>query len=160
MGLFDKIEEGEFCFAFTINSAEFIKTGNFEFCYVGAGPTIVDRRDGTIIPMGNMGTMSNYEKRGNPYNRLTEIIQITGTYGEGLRPNAFKFFRQITDKSVAECLDILDGLCAGEPFVFDAAIWGKQKRLEKVEHLRGFGFDVKRLTLFEAYPEREKELDL
>jgi len=158
MGLFEEVQEGEFCFAFTINSAEFINTGNFEFCYVGSGPTIVDRRDGTIISTGNMGTMSNYEKRGNPYNSLTEVIQISGTYGKGLRPDAFKFFRQITDKSISECRDILDGLRAGESFVFDAGIWGKQTRLEKIASLRDLGFDVKRLTLFEAFPEKLKEL--
>ena len=66
LALLYSVQEGEFCFAFTVNSAKFVETGNFDYFGVGGGPTLVDRRDGKVIEMSNMGTMKNYEKRGDP----------------------------------------------------------------------------------------------
>jgi plasmid stability protein len=150
LALFDKHREGEFCFAFTINSAEFIKTGNHNYCLVGAGPTLVDRRDGAVIEMANNGSMENYEKRGDPYNYLTHTLCVTGTCREGLRRETFKFLRDVTGETIEVCRDILNEMVEGEPFVFDAEVCDKRKLTAQMEKFRGLGFNVRRLPSFEV----------
>ena len=158
LALFDKFQKGEFCFAFVINSAEFVKTGDVEYCLVGGGQTLVNRHTGEIISMSNMGSMDNYEKRGNPYNFLSNVLQITGAYRDGFRQDCFKYFRKMTNKSISETRDLIDTLSSGGIFNFDANGWrGREGVNKRITEFQELGFTVKRLTAFEAYPDEYKE---
>ena len=157
IGLNGWVKAGEFCFSFGWQSRKFIETGDMNFSLVGGGPTLVDRRDGKIIPMANMGSMENYELRGDPYNGLSGVFHVTGSLKEGPRRDAFKFFRELTDKSIVECRDVIDSMMSGEIFIFDASALREPQILNHVLRFRELGLTVKRLTAFEAAAERRKD---
>lgn len=150
VGLTGWHDEGKFCFAFGVNSKKFIETGDSNFCLVGGGPTLIDRRSGKIIPMANNGTMENYEKRGDPYNGLSSVLRITGDHKAGARSETHKYFRLITKRSIAECGDIVDSISNGETYLFDTKGWRDWEVVPFLDSFQGLGYTVKRLTDIEA----------
>lgn len=155
VGLTGWHDEGEYCFAFGVNSKKFIETGDFNFFSVGEGPTLVDRRSGKIIPMANNGTMENYEKRGSPYNGLSNVLSVSGSYDDGLRESTFLLFRKVTNKSILECKDCIDSLVAGKAFLFDTKV-GREADIERfISDFENVGFTVRRLSVFETRAESQ-----
>lgn len=150
VGLTGWRDEGEFCYAFGVNSKDFIETGDFDFFLVGGGPTLVDRRSGKIIPMANNGTMENYEKRGCPYNGLSNVLRVSGSYNDGLRESTFRLFRKVTNKSISDCKACIDNAVAGKAFLFDTKV-GREVDIRRfITDFENLGFTVKRLSVFEA----------
>ena len=155
-GLTAWFEQGEFCYAFRIEPLKYIETGDTSLMGIGAGPTLIDRRDGRIISMANHGSMENYEKRGNPHNGLSGILQISGRYSDGIREDVFRHFRKVTGKPIKETRDLIDSLITDGSFVFDTNAWREQDILEYIRGFKELGLNVKRLTTFEAYPDKSK----
>lgn len=150
VGLVDWYKEGEFCFAFTTQSESYVKTGNMKRMLAGAGHTLVDRWSGELVFMANNGTMENYEKRGDPYNGLSSLLSISDCHKDGLRQDSIKYLREVTGLSIAKCRDIIEDISHGICFVFDTKMWREQEISLLMEGFSKLGYNVRRLTDFEA----------
>ena len=148
--LVDWYAEGEFCYAFTIQSRAYVETGDLDQMLVGGGHTLVNRLTGDLVFMANNGGMENYEKRGDPYNGLSNILHVAGPYKKGGRKDAFKHLRKVTGKSIVECRDIIDNMIEGRVLTFQAKYWGEVAVQNKIVEFQNLGFSVKRLTTFEV----------
>ena len=138
-------DESQYCYAFTYNSKQYLKSNDVLDGLVGQGPIIIDRRDGKAIETGSgypNTYLENYEAHGDPHKNLGSLVVIYAVKS-GQTIAAIKALRQHSNLGLKDSKVAIEEVLGGGEFKIDVDTNENAESL--VASLADTGYLAKRL---------------